>query len=338
MAESTQVAERPDILANAVVTGPNVLPLDPNARAAVPADDVADEAEDTATAPAEAPEPPKPDEGEESQEGDESSDEEEEDEAPPPPKARRKRSFDTRFSELTQQRELARQEAEYWKRRALQTAEDEQRSREQQGQMQQPGIPRRPDGAPIPPVEDEFPTHQDYQAARQLYEEANIEYHVSRALAQERLRNEEAQALRVVRESYADYDEVVRNTPVRLNNDVSAAVLASAQKHQLIYRLATHPDEAMALENVTGPSAYLAIGRLESLVQTASQAAEQARKDALAAEAAADAAAAPPPVSHAPPPIQPTRGNGAPVLRDYDQMSLQEFFEVRNREENRRRR
>lgn len=330
MAESAQ-AERPDILANAVVTGPNVLPLDPSASPAVPREpEEASATDDTAAAPAEAPETPAPTEGEEKQEEtDESEEGEEEDDDSPPPKARRKRSIQGRLGELAQQRKLAQQEAEYWKQRALQVGSDQLVEAQRQQREQQSGIPRQANGAPIPPVETEFPTHQDYLAAQQLYQEANIEWHVSRALAQERLRQEEANALRTVRELYSDYDEVVRNTGVRLNNDVSAAVLASDRKHQLIYRLATHPDEAMALENVNGTAAYLAIGRLESLVATESQRPEPAPAPEVPVT---------PPVSHAPPPIQPTRGNGAAPVRDYDQMSLQEFFEARNREESRRRR
>lgn len=329
MAESTQV-ERPDILANAIVTGPNVLPLDPSASPAVPAEPVAEgEGEEVAASQVDAPVSSEGEEDAGEDEG-EGSDEDEDEEEAPKPQARRKRTIQGRLGDLAQQRNLARQEAEYWKQRALQTASQEQQSREQQQQTQQPGIPRYPNGSPIPPQEDQFPTRQDYQAAQQLYLDAAIQWGISREVAQYRMQQEEQQALRAVRELYTDYDEVVRNTPVRLNNDVSAAVLASRQKHQLIYRLATHPDEAMALENLTGPQAYLAIGRLESLVATGTPPPETGPPTVDTTTVF--------PVSNAPPPIQPTRGNGVAPTRDYDQMSLQEFFEARNREENRRRR
>lgn len=328
MAESAQ-AERPDILANAVVSGPNVLPLDPSASPAVPQEPEADTtADDTAAPTGEAP-PPSNDDEESEGEATEDEEAEPEEEVLPPQAKKKKPTIQDRLGTLAQQRKLAQQEAEYWKQRALQVGSDQLAEAQRQQREQQSGIPRQANGAPIPPVETEFPTHQDYLAAQQLYQEANIEWHVSRALAQERLRQEEANALRMVRELYSDYDEVVRNTGVRLNNDVSAAVLASDRKHQLIYRLATHPDEAMALENVNGTAAYLAIGRLESLVATESQRPEPAPAPEVPVT---------PPVSHAPPPIQPTRGNGAAPVRDYDQMSLQEFFEARNREESRRRR
>jgi len=318
-----------DILANAVVVGPNVLPLDPSAAPAVPAVPVADEGDSEAAAPAEAPPPPQEgDEGEEQDGEDDTESDGEEPQETPPPQARRKRSFDARFSDLTHERNLARQEAEYWRRRALDGGQPPQNGADQPGQpAQQPaGIPRYPSGEPIPPQEEGFANHDDFVRAQSLYNSANIQWHVSQALAQERLRTQEEQALRQMRENHSDYDEVVRNTPVRLNNDVSQAVLASAHKHQLIYRLATHPDEAMALENLNGLAAYLAIGRLESLVSTETPAPEPAPAHPPA-----------PATSNAPPPIQPTRGNGAVAVRDYDQMSLQEFFEARNKEERRRR-
>ena len=312
-----------DILANAVVVGPNVLPLDPSAAPAVPMEPVAEEGDTEAAAPVEAPVPPPEGEEEQDGEGDSESDEEESDETPKP-QARRKRSFGARFSDLTLERDQALERAEYWRKRAMEGGPPPGES--QQPEQPQGGIPRFPSGEPIPPQEEGFANHEDFVRAQALYNSANIQWHVSQALAQERLRTQEEQALRQMRESHTDYDEVVRNTPVRLNNDVSQAVLASAHKHQLIYRLATHPDEAMALENLNGPAAYLAVGRLESLVST-----ETPRPEPAQAETPAPA------TSNAPPPIQPTRGNGAVAVRDYDQMSLQEFFEARNKEERRRR-
>src|SRR5262245_37039738 len=111
-----------DILANAVVVGPNVLPLDPSAAPAVPTEPVADEGDTEAAAPVEAPELPAEDDEGEAQDGEGESESESDGEEPEetsPPKARRKRSFDARFSDLTHERNLARQEAEYWRRRAM---------------------------------------------------------------------------------------------------------------------------------------------------------------------------------------------------------------------------
>lgn len=361
MAESTQtqVVEiaKPDILANAIVTGPNILPVDPSAAPAVPPEPVADGGEgegavgavaveeaDTTASPAgdgEGEADAAEREGEaEGEDGDESQ-----------PQAQRKHSFGARFSDLTHERDVAKQEAEYWKKVALEREAREQAERAQQSQQpqqpqqpppqQQPhGIPRYPNGLPIPPIEDQFPTHDDYLVAQNLYTHATMQWHVSQqvqqALAIERQVQANERALEAARKEHTDYDAKLQEVAsIQFSPDASQALLSSHNRHEILYRLATHPDEARILSTLVGPAAYLAVGRMEGLIQPATN----GRNGSSPSSSPTEAQEPPiPKVSQAPPPIQPTRGNGAPPRRDYDSMPLHEFIEVRNREESKARR
>lgn len=335
MAENAPV----DLLANAMVTGPNVLPLDPSAAPAMPAAPVAepDETPDAPAAPEPAPTPASEPEAEPAPAASSGEDE-------PPPKPTGQQRLNMRFSELTQQRDLAKQEAEYWKQRALESPAPSpqppaQPPAQPQAQPQQPQemFARAANGRPLRPQAEHYTTTQAYDAAMDAYTEALSTFAVQTALAQQEQRqaalsHRERQNARLtaLREAHPDFDTVMAAPTFRVSQVVGQAMIASEYYHDLAYHLEQHPDEAARLSSLDVPSAYLAIGELQARLRTTPA-------NGAAAPAGATTTVPPPEppqqMSQAPAPIAPTNGRGAPATRSYDDVSLHEFITRRNKEE-----
>ena len=317
----------PDILADAVVTGPNILPLDPSAAPVIPPEATVAETEapedgTPAPAPDEPPAEPEPP----AEEGDELA---EDDEPAPSAKPTGRDRLNVRFSELTQQRDLARQEADYWKSRALAQGPE---AAQPPPRPPQDDIARTPEGRPLRPQEAQYATQDEFVAALERYEDTLIHWSVDQRLALEQQQRRERESFNRAREAHEDFEQVWDERVCKLT--VSPALLAAAnasdRAYELKYKLALLPlAELQSYNRMDAPAAFLAMGRLEATL------------DAPSANDTSPPAPVPEPrpqVSQAPPPIAPTRAVGGRAPRSYDEMSLEEFFAARNKEEQARRR
>lgn len=331
------MSEPVDILANAIVAGPNMLPLDPSAAPAVAPEPAAETPEPTTDPSPESPEgdTPPADEPAETEEPPETPD----GETPP---RRRRNDVNVRFSELTAARKAAEDrakfledQAEFWRQQAQ--AQPPRPLEGEQGVPAAPdgGLQRAPDGRPLPPDPSAFVTHADYEQARNVYTEALTDYKVTLALAQERQQRAQDTALAAVRQQYPDYDTVMQQAAaLPINRVVGAAILHSPDTYAVRYYLATHPEEAQALLPVQDPAqALLAVGMLQARALGMVRAAAPPPASEPAPEPNGTTPETIPPLSTAPPPITPTRATGGRVAPSLDELPIGEYIVARNKQE-----
>lgn len=320
--------------ANVVETGPNIPP--DLASAAVPADPSmapVDVAEVPEPSPDDAPDEVPAGEAEPgSDESPEAVPDEDEDEAPTPPTSRERRI--QRFSDLTRERDLARErekfaaeQAEFWRQQAL---AGQAKPAEPQAPQVGDGLQRDGTGRPLRPVEEQYATTQEYAQAYMAYENGLLEWNSAQTEQRVLQRLADQKAEQEIREQHPDYEERLQGSQVRLNDHVSAAVMASPYKHALFYYFATHPEEERRFATLSGPQAFLAIGELQAALRAAAP--PPPTNGSPPAEPPAPTPMLPT-TSQAPPPIRPARGTAArPTVTD-DELPLTDFFTKRNKEE-----
>ncbi len=233
-------------------------------------------------------EAPKVDESEDSTEG-----EQETKETPKKPN-----KLQERFSKLTSDRDAARQEAEYWRRVALEA----QQPKEQPAQT----TPT----ADAEPQLDQFQTELDYAKAHAKWvarQEAKAIIEMERAQRQAAEQQAKAQELvqtyqariEEARTRYADYEEVMVTAPeVPLPAHLSQALLESDFGPDVAYRLAKDPQKVQRLVTLSPTAALREIGRIEAEI-------EAGRKTKAI-----------PSVSNAPEPIRPVDAKTSTPSRD----------------------
>jgi hypothetical protein len=234
-----------------------------------------------------------------------------------------------RFSELTHQRDLAREERDYWRSRAL---------GETQGPPSPPtgapdgapeGLLRNAEGRPLRPLEEQYGTTAEYNAAMMLYEDALEDFRDLQRQRVQEARTTRLTALERVKQTYPDYEPTVTEWTRRVNmtRDCQAALQAAPDVYGVCYYLATHPEESQRITALQGEAAFYAIGGLmERLRQTAPP------------EGGPPGPAEP--VRQAPPvaaPITPVRGLSGRAGQTLDDMPLEQFFQVRDKEVRERR-
>lgn len=359
------MSEITDILANATVIGPTILPAESSATSVVAFAGGSAEPEAAATdvpeSGSETPEAePAPAEGEDGAAEtltEAEAETPEPAEAPPAqPPTRERGPMALRLGDLTKQRDearakteeaeqrarLAQQEVDFWKQRALTPPPPPTET----PPAPVPELPRYPNGRPLPPQEVAYADPAQYQVARLQYEDALLQWGIAEGFAQQARQQRDSEAIQAIRTQYPDYDQVTQASRVRLNDDVSTAILHHPERFALVYHLAQHPELEADLAPRQGVDAGLAVALLAQGLRPAAAppSHEPPAPDAEAAETEPNGAAAPPvveevtqtptrTVTQAPPPIAPTRGVGARAPRGYDDLSFEEFVKRRNEEE-----
>ena len=229
------------------------------------------------------------------------------DEAKPAEERKQNPKIERRFSEITKQREAAKQEAE----RERQARVDlENKVRELESKL---------NPAPVEPVEsDPKPKAEqfsdmfeyaealaDWTADKRFKEEKAKE--VAAKVEQERAKTMETWANRVndFRGKTPDFDEMVQSADVVVSNEVRDAIFDSDVGPQILYHLAENPDVASKLQGMTAIGALRMIGKLEAKFEqpeTVSKPRETAVK-----------------TSKAPPPINPIRATAGGPVTDLDE-------------------
>jgi len=209
-----------------------------------------------------------PNEAEESEplvEAESQSDTEAENESEVTEKPKANPKLEKRFSELTKQREQARQEAAAAKadKEAL-----ENRIRELEGRSN----PVKKDVS----VLDE-PQPSQFNDAFE-YAKALAEYSTEKALSErdrqdaERIANSQREKvidtwtkrLDAAKASLPDFDDMVQSADVAVSNDVRDAILESEVGPQVLYHLAENPEFAKSLSEMTTQKSLRELGKLEA--------------------------------------------------------------------------
>lgn len=223
--------------------------------------------------------------------------------------------LEKRFSELTKQREMARQEAERERQARM---ELEERVREMETRLN-----------PQPQVvdEDEEPKPEQFRDAYE-YAKALAEFSAEKALKerdkQEAERREQETRQQVIkawekrqaeiRAEVPDYDDMIGSSDVVISDQVRDAILESEVGPRILYHLAENPDAAEKLKTMTTGAALREIGKLEARFERK----ETPEERPIATK------------SKAPAPISPLKGTGTVSdLVDPDRMSYAQWKAAR---------
>lgn len=136
---------------------------------------------------------------------------------------------------------------------------------------------------PVRPKEADFPTHEEYEAAMDKYEDQSFEYraHVkiqerraeeersSRTAAEQALRDTVKRQIEEGRKKYEDFDEVVTyNEELQTTPLMVQAVAKRTNAHDIQYYLGSNPAEAARLASIKDPIELVAeIGEISATLK-----------------------------------------------------------------------
>ena len=239
-------------------------------------------------------------------EGNEATTKGEQKERKPNPKIER------RFSEITKQREAAREEArkEREAREAL-----EARLKELESKAQPKAAQAEPDAIGPEPKPEEFndmfeyaKALAEYTADKKLMERDQAEAERKTQEARAQFEQNWAKKVDQARQQLPDFDDMIQSSDVAVSDPVRDAIMESDVGPQILYHLAENPEFAQELGKKSVISALREIGKLEARFEKAEQpqaASEPAAKPAVAK-------------SKAPAPITPIRGAVSTVENNVD--------------------
>jgi hypothetical protein len=214
--------------------------------------------------------------------------------------------IERRFSEITKQREAARQEAERERQARM---ELENKVKELEGKLSPP--PQEPTEADPKPKPEQFSDMFEYAEAlsewtadKRIREEKAKE--AAQRAEQERQKTMDTWSNRVndFRSKTPDFDDMVGSADVVVSNEVRDAIFDSDVGPQILYHLAENPDVAKKLQGMTAIGALRMIGKLEAKFEEPAQPQTQ-RETAVK-------------TSKAPPPINPIRATAGGPVTDLD--------------------
>lgn len=202
--------------------------------------------------------------------------------------------LEKRFSDITKQREQARQEAERERTRA---SELEARLKELESQLQ----PKQ--------VDDGKPRPEQYSDAFE-YNEALTEYKINQRMEQKEREAEQARLQeqkliqaktfaereQAVRAELPDYDDMIASSDVMISDQVKDAILESDIGPKIIYHLAENPEIAEKINKMSLVNALKEVGKIEARLEKA----PESKAEVKAVE-----------VSKAPRPISPLKSMSA---------------------------
>ena len=172
--------------------------------------------------------------------------------------------LERRFSEITKQREAAREEARK-EREARETLEAKVRDLEAKIQ------PKAEPVAETEPLPEQFSDMYeyakaltDYRVEQRLQEEKQKEVQAKAAAEHAKLIDAWGQRVKAAKVEMPDFDDMVNSTDVTVSNEVRDAIFESDVGPRILYHLAENPDFAEKLQGMTLTAALRAIGRLEA--------------------------------------------------------------------------
>ena len=172
--------------------------------------------------------------------------------------------LERRFSEITKQREAAREEA----RREREARESlEAKVRELEAKVQPKADPVV-ESEPLPEQFSDMYEYAkaltDYRVEQRLQEEKQKEAQAKAAAEHAKLIDAWGQRVKAAKAEMPDFDDMVNSADVTVSNEVRDAIFESDVGPRILYHLAENPDFAVKLQGMTVTAALRAIGRLEA--------------------------------------------------------------------------
>ena len=207
--------------------------------------------------------------------------------------------LEKRFSELTKQREAARQDAER-ERQAREAVEA--RLRELESKVNPPKS-EEPDPKPDPSQFNDAIEYAEalaeWTADKKMRERDQAELARKVQEEQSRMRQKFQERLEQAKQEMPDYEDMIASSDVAVSQPVTDAIIESDVGPQILYYLAENPDFARGLAEKSITSQLRAIGRLEAKFEKT-----EAPKESVKAPVVKK--------SNAPEPIRPLKSGGNP--------------------------
>lgn len=225
------------------------------------------------------------------------------DDAEPVEERKQNPKIERRFSEITKQREAARQEAERERQARIDL---ENKVKELESKLSPPA-PQEPTEADPKPKPEQFSDMFEYAealaewTADKKIQEQKVKEAAQKA-EQERQKLLDTWSTRVqdFRAKTPDFDDMVGSADVVVSNEVRDAIFESDVGPQILYHLAENPDVAKKIQDMTPIGALRMIGKLEAKFEEPAQ--PQTQRETTVK------------TSKAPPPISPIKATaGGPV-------------------------
>jgi TolA-binding protein len=199
--------------------------------------------------------------------------------------------LEKRFSEITKQREEARQEAQR-ERQARVDLEQRLAALEQQRQPQAINVDQEPQPSQFSDAFEYAKALAEYSTEKALAERDRQVAQAREQEAQQKIIQSWAQKVQEAKAELPDFDDLVASSDVVVNNAVRDAILESDVGPRILYHLAENNDLAKKIAGLSPNAALREIGRLEAKFEVKPETKQTA------------------PVvrSKAPTPIQPIRG------------------------------
>lgn len=172
--------------------------------------------------------------------------------------------LERRFSEITKQREAAREEA----RREREARESlEAKVRDLEAKIQPKAEPVT-ESEPLPEQFSDMYEYAkaltDYRVEQRLQEEKQKEAQAKAAAEHAKLIDAWGQRVKAAKAEMPDFDDMVSSADVTVSNEVRDAIFESEVGPRILYHLAENPDFAVKLQSMTLTAALRAIGKLEA--------------------------------------------------------------------------
>lgn len=227
------------------------------------------------------------------------------DEATAAEDGKQKSKLEIRFSDLTKQREAARQEAQR-EREAREALEARLRDLEAKAN---PPKEAKADEEPKP---EQFTDMYEYQ-------QALVDYRVDQRLNEEKAKAEQAKAeaqrqqvintwanrVEAAKSEIPDFEAMVGSSDISVSNEVRDAIFESEVGPRILYHLAENPEVAEKLQGMTLTRALATIGKLEAQFEKVKADPEPQKNTATAK-------------SKAPAPINPIKASAAGPVTELD--------------------
>lgn len=206
--------------------------------------------------------------------------------------------LERRFSEITKQREAAREEARR-EREARESLEARLKELEAkvnpQAQQPQDEIGEEPRPDQFSDMYEYAKALAEYTADKKLMERDNEEKARKAAAEQEVKFKAWADRVNAAKNELPDFDDMVQSSDVRVSDPVRDAIIESEHGPRILYHLAENTELAKKLGEMSVVSAVREIGKIEAQFEKATKASEPEAKPVVGK-------------SRAPAPISPLRG------------------------------
>jgi chromosome segregation ATPase len=172
--------------------------------------------------------------------------------------------LEKRFSELTKQREAARQEAEREReaRQALEARLRDLESKVNPPKSEEPDP--KPDASQFNDAIEYAEALAEWTADKKMRERDQAEMQRKAQEEQSRLRQKFQERLEQAKQELPDYEDMIASSDVAVSQPVTDAIIESDVGPQILYYLAENPDFARGLAEKSITSQLRAIGRLEA--------------------------------------------------------------------------